>query len=400
MPFPRTYEAIWKMIPHVALKTRVARKVARKAGLRSAQALARIVELSPTDEIFSPFPWQSWWWGHPWFQSTNPIYYGTFASANPPIARRVTQPTGDDPAEGWANPSGIAPIQTGGNDALGNQARNVIYPHGVTWWNHSVGRDVYRLKPPQRTVQKFHFTGYTEFGRPGLAPAISEENSQSGTPVGLSPAFGYDASGAAYVTGATLYDPFPYGEECPLYFWADLEDCDYLHFTVDPIGSLEGLSGASHTTDVTDEFWGTGADFTTGIFEGVDLESEYIVFRLWASDDGGETWTKPYFPTGTDGGNPDNPSPQINRYDENGTKAVNLLSDPDIYSQPYGNVLIPGHGQGMNRFDIWKENMLLKVTLETPRSDVWVKFASIVIEYGQIDQRTPTALVNSEGYWD
>lgn len=343
------------------------------------------VFVTQPEEFQSPFPNQSYYAFKAAIFPTPGNALRNFAISSPLIARRVVQPTADD-EEGWFN-QGVTPTTIGGDTDT-----NTVYPHGVTWWNNNP--IVSKLLNPQRNIQRFYFSGFSQDGRIGVDPDLSELDSFEGDFVN-SPTHSNTLS-AAYVTGETLYDPFPYGEECPLYFWCDLEDCNYIYFFIEaPFtgGQATSATGGPGPQGVQ-PMWGVGSDIsstgTTPYSSNLADPANFVYFELKCSDDGGDTWRNPFFASGSDGGNPDNPSPSINRYPETQAKWVNPPSSGiNTLTQPLGRIVGPsgaqnGSGQVLPRFDIWQENMLFKIVLHTPGEDVWLKFGAVGVEYGSL----------------
>lgn len=273
------------------------------------------------------------------------------------------------------NPAPITPLEaiaTFKNRRIARRVQNdlgapVIVPIGDIYWKGSDGSSA---GPAQNTVNRFHFTHYSEHQRPHVGartstPPVNPLYPAPGEPRFLEPPFGGPATaGTPWVGGSTLYDPFPY-PEAPLYFWADLSQATRFQFIIRGRNS------------------GPGPDPLTMAADGWTGPTGPMVLKTWASLDGGETWQAPYYDSGSDGfdlnGNDDPNAPWRNVYARYYARRVDFYTLGTLDLEEPG-----GAASGMLRKEMYQDEVLFKLTLETESPNVWFSWVDIIGVYNGV----------------
>lgn len=339
MAFKKTYDEIKEMVLHAALDIEMARAIVRKSGLMAGLLGTAADVFLLFWEFYIPlvhggavhWPPYSDYFGFSWG--------GSGESLRRRSSNEVAWPPSGDEFPGSGPYAAYSPSNV---------------PHGMLWFD---GEGTLGNRPrPQAHYQHYHLTGYSEGQRPFLGVRLVETPPRP-NPNGIgiqNPGVGPSASGFPFVSGRTYYDPFPW-PDAPLYFWADLAENNGLSPFLNVVNwGLKGsLSGQRRYVQEVGN---------PGSVPGP------MLLKAWASVDGGATWIAPWYPV------------ENEPYSAWGTWFINLR---EIY--PFGNssmpVGTPGRvGQsGWIRKELYRDDVLIKFTLETPTTDTWVMFTDIGI---------------------
>lgn len=238
MPFGKTYAEIEEMILDAVLDTQMCRDIMRRAGAVAsgiASSLAWLIELWFTKEYYNT-PINT--------GGTNYVY----RKDNP---KKASEENYD--IEFQSDHSGWRFTSAGTYD---------IYDHSPTHWGRA---------------NEFYPGSRFTVGAGGFNSAYKTH---------------------VFITGSTLYDPFPY-PELPCYFYADLKHIPVLVHWYDVRFVVEA-SGFQAKVPY--------ARPTSAYVETTVPASDPITLKLWASDDNGATWEDPIF---TEPGFPTNPHAAI-----------------------------------------------------------------------------------------
>lgn len=273
MVMRRWYDEIAEMVPGIVLDPPFAKRMIEKALLRAGKVAASFVDFIDPREL-------------------NPLRSG-------PITRRVQQPIpigGTLPKEPRPD-SYYAPL----------------YLNEVTTWNKPVGSS-FPVASSQVNHDVFDFSSYSQGHRPPvgscvhlgdydvLSPSAGKSNSwylpslqvshYNKTP--FPNEYSYEVEGYPYATGNR--DPFPFGEDAPLYFQADLTQCNYVDFFVILNDGFDFWPRPRWGVDspYAEPEWMFNRDNESQPYQRLDK----ILLKLKCSLDGGQTWEPPYYKVG------------------------------------------------------------------------------------------------------
>lgn len=261
----RTYNEILEMVPKVALMPRFARRVVGKALLRGGKLRPGFIQFFSPRELLPP-------------------YAPTLArgASEIPVTRRVQM---NIPV------AGTLPKSPYPDSYLDTQ----FVPNVVTMFEKGVGSNG-AYASPQMNFDVFHFSHYSQNARPlvGSVVNVGDFNGTTNPPGWVAPP--YEEFGMPYVSGSR--DPFPWGEEAPLYFQADLTECDFFDWFV----RFESLSTPfSQFQSEAYGRWGAVSPAyrdvnVNGVMGWQKLDK--ILLRCKCSFDGGQTWEAPFYRVG------------------------------------------------------------------------------------------------------
>lgn len=344
MAFQKTYDEIKEMVLRTALDIKMARAIVRKSGLLSGavNAAAGLTRL----------PWEFF------FPNPHGAYAGLPAipgqSAELP-RRRVQNNLEWPPTNDQFPPE----LQGANNGSVGK---------AMLAWNIADTSMTF-FKSPQSYANMLHFTAYSEGLRPQIGSRLIETPPRvfEDEPGIQNPGVPKTAVGATFVTGRTYYDPFPF-PEAPLYFWADLTDSQNVACFAHIVGV--GIRETPYNEVDSAELHSGDPNFTK-------IPQGNVVLKCWASIDGGASWISPWHPYDI------NSESGYNAWDLNRDNYYGIqgLTGSEFPIDVPGGTL----GTGVERKEIFRDDVLFKFTLETPSTDTWVAFDVLGITPNFVD---------------